>query len=387
MSHVSTVFQQLLCHIPRHLFDSATEKFNGDRYTKKFQCWSQFIANLYAQLATKASLRDIEIGLRTQQRKWYHLGLVNVARSTLADANEKRDYRIYQTLFYKLLERCKDITPHHRFQFKNPLFSMDSTLVFVCLSLYPWARFVKRQGALKLHCLLDHAGGIPSFVVMTPGRESEVKIAYSHELPLVPDSILVIDKGYIDFEWLYGLDSERMFFVTRMKQNLIFQVTGQHKELKGKGILADETIEFNSYTSTRKYPKPLRLVTFFDQEENRIYEFLTNNFTLAASTIAKIYKDRWKIELFFKWIKQHLKIKTFLGTSENAVLTQIWTAMIAYLLLAYIKYQTKYKHSLLELSRVIQATLFDRVAFIDLLSLDFRKVRKIKSAWEQLTFT
>jgi hypothetical protein len=387
MSHVSTVFQQLLCHVPRHLFDSTTEKFKGNRYTKKFQCWSQFIANLYAQLASKDSLRDIEIGLRTQRKKWYHLGLITVARSTLADANEKRDYRIYETLFHKLLARCKDITPKHKFRFKNPLLSIDSTLLFVCLSLYPWARFAKQKGAFKLHYLLDHRGGIPSFMVMTPGRDHEMTVIQTHELPLVPDSILVMDKGYLDFGWLYTLDSQGIFFVTRMKKNVVCQITGQHKDLKGKGVLADETIRVDSYWLKERYPKPLRRVTFYDEEHDHVYEFLTNNFTLAASTIAKIYKDRWKIELFFKWIKQHLKIKTFLGTSENAVLTQIWTAMIAYLLLAYIKYQTKYNSSLLELSRMIQSTLFDKTGFMDLLSLDSRSVRKIKLAWEQLTFT
>jgi hypothetical protein len=387
MSHVSTVFQQFLSLVPRHLFDAATEKFQGNRYTKTFNCWSQFLVNLYAQLASKESLRDIEIGLKTQAKKWYHLGLVNVARSTLADANEKRDYRLYETLFYKLLERCKDITPKHRFKFKNPLYSLDSTLVFLCLSLYPWARFVKRKGAAKLHFLLDHRGEIPSFMVMTDARTNDITVAEQQLPPLSPDSILVVDKGYFDFEWLYHLNSKGVFFVTQVKEGTRYEITGQQKDLKGKGVLADERIQLTGNWTPQKYPKPLRLVTFYDEEHDRTYRFLTNHFSLAASTIAKIYKDRWKIELFFKWIKQHLKIKTFLGTTQNAVLTQIWTAMITLLLLKYVQYQTKYGYSLLEFSRMIQAALFDRLALIDLLSLDVKKLRKVKPAWEQLVFT
>jgi hypothetical protein len=387
MSHVSTVFQQFLSLVPRHLFDSAVEKFNGNHYTKTFKCWGQFITNLYAQVASKESLRDVEIGLRTQKKKWYHFGLFNVSRSTLADANEKRDYRIYQTLFYTLYSRCKDITPKHKFRFKSPLFSLDATLIFLCLSLYPWAKYRKRKGAVKLHCLLDHRGDIPSFIVITDGKDSELQVAKDVHLPLPPDSILVVDRGYIDFEWLWSLNERGVFFVTRMKDNAVYEITGQQKSLKGKGILADETIMLTGIRTKEKYPEALRLVTFYDEETKQTYRFVTNNFVLAASTIAKIYKDRWSIELFFKWIKQHLKVKTFLGTSENAVLTQIWTAMIAYLLMAYIKYQTKYGKSLLAFSRMIEAALFDRVALIDLLSLETTSLSKARPSWEQLTFT
>lgn len=386
MSHVPSVFQQFLSLVPRHLFEAAVETFQGNRYTKTFKCWSQFLANLYAQVASKESLRDVEIGLKTQTKKWFHLGLVSIARSTLAEANEKRDYRIYETLFYKLFGRYQGITPKHNFRFKNKLFSLDATLIFLCLSLYPWAKYRKRKGAVKLHCLLDHRGEIPAFVVVTDGKNHEGKVAQNLSLPLPPDSILVVDRAYVDFEWLENLGFQDIFFVIRMKDNIGYRVTGQQKTLYGKGILADQTIELTGLQTHEKYPQPLRLVTFYDEANDILYRFLTNNFALAASTIAKLYKERWKIELFFKWIKQHLKIKSFLGTSENAVMTQIWTAMIAYLLLAFIKFQTKYSYSLLGFSRMIQAALFDRVAILELLSLEPENLSKLNRGVMQLTF-
>lgn len=386
MSHISSVFQQFLSLVPVHLFDQAVKKFQGNRYMKKFSCWSQFVANLYAQLASKESLRDVEIGLKMHKNAWYHLGLVSMARSTLADANEKRDYRIYESLFYKLLSRCKIITPKHKFRFKNDLFSLDASLIFLTLSLYPWAKYRRRKGAVKLHCLLDHRGEIPSFVVITEGKKHDIKAAKEISLPLPPDSIVVMDRGYVDFTWLYRLDSRQVFFVTRMKDNIGYRIIEQQKELKGKGVLADEMLELTGPKTKNKYPKPLRMVTYYDEEHQVMYEFLTNNVAFAASTIALIYKDRWSVELFFKWIKQHLKIKTFLGTSENAVLTQIWTAMIAYLLLSYFKFQTNYEHSLLSLTRMIQATLFDRIALIDLISLEPSTLNKVKPDNGQLNF-
>jgi hypothetical protein len=386
VSYASTIFQQFLSLVPRHHFDRAVEKYEGNRYAKSFTCWGQFFANLYAQVALKASLRDIEIGLKTQQPKWAHLGVSKIARSTLADANKNRDYRIYETLFYKILARCHDVTPKHKFRFKNRLCSLDSTLINLSLSLFPWAKYRQRKGAIKLHCLLDHSGDLPSFVVMTEGKPHDVKVAKELSFPLSPDSILVVDRGYVDFEWLWDLDLSGIFFVTRMKDNIGYVITGQQKDLKGKGVLADETIELTGQFTQEKYPEPLRLVTFYDEEEDKVYQFVTNNFAFAASTIAAIYKARWQVETFFKWIKQHLKIKTFLGTSTNAVLTQIWTAMIHYLLLSYVKYQTKYRYSLLEFSRMIQAALFERMSLVDLLSLQSSTLNKAAPAWEQLSF-
>jgi hypothetical protein len=378
MSHCSTIFQQFLSLIPRYLFDKDVERYAGNRYVKKFTCWGQFFSNLYAQISGKDSLRDIEIGLKAQQSKWYHLGISGISRSTLADANKKRDSRIYEMLFYDMLARCKSITPKHPFRFKNPLYSLDSTVIDLCLSLFPWAKYRKRKGAIKLHCLLDHRGDLPGFIVMTEGKPHDVKIAKALDLPLSPDSILIVDRAYVDFEWLHSLTRKGVFFVTRAKDNSAFEITGQQTDLKGKGVEADETIKLTGMLTSKKYPAPLRVVTYYDEEHEKTYRFLTNNFSLAASTIAAIYKARWQVELFFKWIKQHLKIKTFMGTSKNAVLTQVWTAMIHYLLLAYVKYQTKYRYSLLDFARLIQAALFERIPLIDLLSLKKGPIPKPK---------
>jgi len=378
MYNYSTIFQQLSAFIPRSEFDQAVAAFQGNRYVKTFKCWSQFIANLYAQISGKDSLREIETALKTQKSKWYHLGLSNIARSTLAHANKHRHYGIFERLFYQFLARCRDLTPSHKFKFKNPLYALDASVIDLCLSLFPWAEFRQKKGAVKLHCLLDYRGEIPSFLLITEGRHHECRVAKEAQLPLSSDSIICMDKGYQDFEWLNSLDSRRIYFVTRAKDNTAFQVIGQ-QETKGRnGVLADQTIQLTSPPSALKYPGKLRLVSFLDEEEDRIYYFLTNNFKLAASTIAAIYRARWKIEIFFKWIKQNLKIKNFLGTSQNAVLTQIWTAMIYYLLLTYLKYQTRYAYSMLVFTRMIQATLFERIQLIDLLSLSDFEGHKIK---------
>jgi len=378
MHNYSTIFQQLSALIPRWEFEQAVAAFQGNRYVKSFKCRSWFIANLYAQISGKDSLREIETALKTQKSKWYHLGLSNISRSTLAHANQHRHYGICESLFYRFLARCRDLTPRHKFKFQNPLFALDASVIDLCLSLFPWAEFRQKKGAVKLHCLLDYRGEIPNFLLLTEGRRHECRVAKEAQLPLSSDSIICFDKGYLDFEWLKSLDSRRIFFVTRAKNNAAYLVVGQQEIKSGKGVLADQTIRLTSAETALKYPGKLRLVTFYDREEKRTYRFLTNNFKLAASTIAEIYRARWKIEIFFKWIKQNLKIKTFLGTSKNAVLTQIWTAMIYYLLLTYLKYQTKYAYSLLEFSRMVQAALFERIQLIDLLSLRTLERQKIK---------
>lgn len=385
MSHSNTIFNQILALISKVQFNRAVRAFQTDRYVKVFFTWRQFMANLYAQISGKDSLRDIETAMRTRAKRWYHLGFENIARSTLAHANKNRDYRVFEDLFYTLLQRCSDLTPKHKFRFKNQLYSLDATTIDLCLSIFPWAKFRKRKGAIKLHCLLDHRGEIPSFIVITEGKHHDAKIAKEVDLPLSPDSILAIDRAYVDYEWLWSLDSQGMFFVTRAKKNMAYRVIGQ-QEVRGRGVLADEEIELTGARSAGKFPGRMRLVTFVDKEKDKVYKFLTNNFRLAASTIAAIYKERWKIEIFFKWIKQNLKIKTFLGTSKNAVMTQIWIAMIYYLLLAYIKYQTRFKNSLLELERMIREVLFERISLVDLLSLKFLTLHKLKQDSAQLQF-
>jgi hypothetical protein len=352
---------------------------------KDFSCRRLFITMLYAQVRGHDSLRDIVAGLNTQSSKWYHIGLNGVARSTISDANNSRDWRIFEGLFYEMLSRCKTLTPSHGFKFNNPLYSMDATVIELCLSVFDWAKFRKTKGALKIHCLLDHRGNIPSFAVVTEGRRHDVKVAKEVSLPLVPDSILAVDRGYLDFTFLHSIHEAGCFFVTRAKENMAFDATGQHKMPNKKGLIEDMAIQLKG-KSLEAYPEELRYIIWHDEETDKYYSFLTNNFKLAASTIAAIYKSRWQIELFFKWVKQNLKIKTFLGTSYNAVMIQIWVAMCYFLLLAFIKYQTCYRYSLLSLSRVVKETLMDRVSLVDLLSLNPDKgIPRIRDATPQLS--
>jgi hypothetical protein len=373
MSHDNTVFNQLLHLLPRHEFEKLVAMHGGDRYVKNFTCWRQFMTLLYAQIRGHDSLRDIVTGLGTQSEKWYHIGLGYVARSTLSDANNTRDWRIFEGLFYEMLNRCAASAPAHAFKFKNPLFSMDATVIELCLSVFEWAKFRKTKGALKIHCLLDHQGCIPAFAVVTDGKCHDVKAAKEAFLPLMPDSILAVDRGYIDFEFLYSIHSIDSFFVTRAKNNLSYEVTGQHNLPNKKGLLDDVAIRLTGYYQRKSYPDELRLITWHDAETGKIFWFLTNNFKLSASTIAAVYKSRWQIELFFKWIKQNLKIKSFLGATHNAVMTQIWVAMCYFLLLAYVKFQTRYRFSFLHLARLFKETLLDRISLIHLLSLNPEK--------------
>lgn len=381
---INTIMTDLLKIFPRYEFEKLEARHNSNRYTKYFTGWQQLIVLLFAQAGAKDSMRDIETSLQVQNRKWYHIGLKNIKRSTLSDSMKKKPYQIYEGLFYKLLEHCKSVTPKHKFKFKNPLFSIDSTTIDLCLSLFPWAKFRKRKGAIKLHYLYDHSGSIPAFMTMTDGKKHDVRVVKESDgldFSLLPDSIISIDKAYIDFDWLYSLNQRKCFFVTRNKVNMKYKVIGQHKEFKHKTIARDDKIRLKN----EKYPKELRLVGIYDEEDDTYREFMTNNFKLAAKTIADIYKSRWDIELFFKWIKQNLKIKSFLGTSPNAVMTQIWVGMCYYLLLAYIKYQTKFAKSITELFRMIKEVLMDRMNLIDILSLNLITIRKPRSPVLQLT--
>lgn len=379
MSHLNTIYNQILHLVPRHQFESLVKRYNGDYYVKYFTCWQQFITLLYAQIKAKDSLRDIETSLKAQSSRWYHIGLKDIKRSTLSDANNQRDYRICEDFFYSLLDRCKSITPKHRFRFKNPLYTLDATVIELCLSLFPWARFRRKKGALKLHYLYEHSGSIPSFLVITDAKQHEIKVAKGQDLPIVSDSIISVDRAYIDYKWLYSLKKSRVSFVTRAKRNMKYKVIGQHEVDKKKGLLFDKEVILTGFYQSRYYPEKLRLIGFKDPETKKKLIFLTNNFTLSAYTITQIYKARWQIELFFKWIKQNLKIKSFLGTSRNAVLTQIWVAMCYYLLLSYIKYQTKYSYSLLELSRIFSETVFERISLIDLLSCNHYNIYKVRA--------
>ena len=375
--HKNTLFNNLLQQIPRHKFESFVKRHDGDRYVKHFNCWRLLLVLLFAQIRGRKSLRDISTGFISLLPRLYHLGLEPVRRSTLSDALSERPYRVFEDMFYALLKRCRDISPKHRFRFKNPLYAIDSTTVDLCLSVFDWARFRKRKGAIKLHFSFDHGGGIPLFLVVTDGKTHDVTVA-KRTIPVYADSIIVMDRAYLDFEYLDFIEENKAFFVTRLKSNISFRITGQHPFSRRDGVLDDVEVALEGQFSCKKYGKRLRVVEYRDPESGKQYRFLTNNFRLSGRTIADIYKARWQIELFFKWIKQNLKIQTFLGTSRNAVLTQVWVAMIYFLLLAYIKYQSRYGGSFLDLHRLLREALFDDVTLIDILTLKPSDIPRIR---------
>ncbi len=382
MKNFITVMEQCLQFLPKDKFDVFVGQHDGNRYTKHFTVWNHLSVMRYAQATGKNSLRDIQTGLQVQGNKWYHLGLSSVARSTVGDANNRRSHEIFEKLFYALLERCHEFLPRKKFSFKNDLYSLDGSVVNLCLSLFDWAKFRKQKGAIRLHTLFCNTTQIPAFLTITDGKKHEIRETREtwREWNLPKESILVFDRGYLDYEWYYELNEADIFFVTRARGNMQYGIHRQQR-ITEEGVLSDEIISFVLDDAEEKYPDTLRLITYWDTEKKKEYRFLTNNFFLSAKTIADIYRERWQIELFFKWIKQNLKIKTFLGTSKNAVLTQIWVAMIYFLLLTYIKVQTKTSLSLLELSRVFSEAFFDRVSIIDLLSLSPASVsRSLKRA-------
>lgn len=378
MKHVNTIFNQLLDLLPRNRFEQFVGQHKADKYVKRMNCWNQFSIMLYAQAKGKESLRDIETSLGAQEQKLYHLGIQSKARSTIAEANRDRPYKIYESLFYELLKVSKRLTPNKKFKFDNPLKAMDSTTITLCLKLFPWAKFSRTKGAIKLHCLFDIRDQIPEFIVHSEGRANDLSVAKNSDIVFSPDSINVFDRAYIDFEWLYQkIHKKKAYFVHRLKKNLPYHVL-ENFSVSEKGVISDQKIVLTGSTALEGYPEDVRLVIYYDEENDKTYQFFTNNFELSAGTIADIYKARWQIELFFKWIKQHLKVKTFFGTSKNAVLTQIWIAMVYYLLLAYIKGKTKFTGSLLSLTRIFNEVLMDRTSIIDILGLRPKQLHRLR---------
>lgn len=384
MPHYTTVLNQLLNMIPRHEFEQIVREYGGDGNVKKFTCFQQFVVMLTAQVRGLDSLRDIETAFAVHQARWYHLGLKTVKRSTLADANTSRPWQIYEALYYKLYERCRSFNSRHRFKLPNPVFCRDATVIELCLSLFPWANYQNTKGAVKLHCQLDYSGYLPMRIVVTSARRHEFKVMQEEEFPLVPDSIMLMDRGFTDYRWYQELTRCSVWFITRAKKGMVYTVAGQQKLPEKSAVVADEIMYFTIDEAQRNYPGPLRLITVLEPKTLKPVHILTNNFALDADTIAELYRARWAIENFFKWIKQNLRIKSFLGTSENAVVTQIWVAMCAYLLLCYIKFQCRCTHSLLELSRVIRETLFAPYDIIDSLRATVEELPKPRSPDPQL---
>lgn len=377
MYHSTTIFNQVLAFVPKDRFNRLVGQHRADRYMKKMTAWNQFVVLMYAQATGKDSLREIETGLSTHAHLWYHLGIRSVARSSMARANNTRNYRIFEKLFYALLEQCKDVTPSRNFTFETPLYSLDSTTVRLCLELFDWADYQHAKGAIKLHVLLNNRTDIPEVMNVSLGKLADITQAKKMSASIPRGSVLVFNRGYIDFAWWNDLHLQKVSFVSRSKTPMLCVVSGTHALPHGR-IKADERVWVGDLLKAR-YPREMRRVKYL-HDDGTVYEYLTNNFELLGEEIALIYKERWRIELFFKWIKQNLKIKSFLGTSENAVLCQVWVAMIYYLILSYIKFQTKFDRSLLELTRMVKETLFTRRMLIDLLSLSPSTLGKFKVA-------
>ena len=368
MAHCNTILSQILKLVPRHEFERLANRHHSGRSFRTASRWSQFVCMLVGQLTERKSLRDVVDSMGTQFRRLYHLGSANLSRSNLARINENKPHALYEELFGVLLRRASQIAPGHKFRFKNDLYSMDATTIDLCLSVFPWAKFRKNKGGIKLNVAMNHRGNLPEFVSLSNANEHEMKAGREVNFP--KGSIVAADRGYTDYKWYKTLIDKGIYFVVRLKSNAKIRVLERREVDRSSGVTSDQTIEFTGAVTSAKCPCKLRRVGFYDEVTGRHYVFLTNNFKLAASTIAQIYKSRWDIELFFKWIKQNLKIKSFYGTSRNAVLTQIWIAMCAYLLIALLKFQSKIDLSMQKIFRLLQLNLFEKWHLNDLLDQD-----------------
>jgi transposase len=360
-----TVFSQLMEHLPHKEFQKCVARYSGDHSLKTFSCWNQFLAMAFAQLTYRESLRDIEACLRSLQSKLYHMGFRDkVSRSTLADANEVRDWRIYADFAQVLIGIARPLYADDPLsvELDQTLYALDSTTIDLCLSLFPWARFRQHKAAVKMHTLLDLHGSIPTFIRITEGKTHDVNVLDE----FIPEtgSFYVMDRGYVDFERLYRFTLCSAFFVVRSKENILLQRRYSHLVDRSSGVRSDQTVILTALESAKVYPDALRRVTYFDLENERRLTFLTNNFFLPALTIAKIYKSRWMVELFFKFIKQHLRIKSFYGTSENAVKTQIWIAVSTYVLVAILRKRLRLEASFYQILQILSLTLFEKMPIL-----------------------
>src|SRR6059036_951201 len=360
-----TVFSQLVEFLPHQQFQKCVDRYGGGRYLKSFSCWDQLLAMAFAQFTYRESLRDIEACLRSMSGKLYHMGFRGkVSRSTLADANENRDWRIFADFAQVLIGIARPLYAHDPMgvDLEQSLYALDSTTIDLCLSLFPWARFRKHKAAVKMHTLLDLHGNIPTFIRVTEGKMHDVNIL--DEFLPEAGTFYVMDRGYIDFERLFIFTLCSAFFVVRTKENVLLQRRYSRPVDKATGLRSDHTVILTAIDSAKAYPDPLRRVTYFDAEKEKRLKFLTNNFALPALTIAQIYKCRWQVELFFKWIKQHLRIKAFYGTSPNAVKTQIWIAVSVYVLVAIVRKRLGLEASLYQILQVLSLTLFEKTPIL-----------------------
>jgi len=362
MNKGRTIFAQVIDHIPVQEFQKCVIRYGGDRNRRGFSCWDQFLCLAFAQLTYRESLRDIEACLRSVGSKLYHMGFRGrVSRSTLADANESHDWRIYAAFAQVLIHTARPMYASESlgFDLDNTVYALDSTTIDLCLSVFPWARFRSRKGAVKMHTLLDLRGPIPTFIKVSDGKLADVKILDS--IVPEPNAFYVMDRAYVDFERLHVFHVAGAFFVTRTKKGVKFRRRYSHPIDASTGVRSDQTVVLDSDSARNNYPDTLRRIHYYDAEQDRHIRFLTNNFDLPALTICLLYKSRWQVELFFKWIKQHLRIKVFYGTSENAVKTQIWVAISIYVLIAIVKKRHELEPSLFQILQILSITVFEKV--------------------------
>jgi hypothetical protein len=363
------VFAQLMDFVPRHDFDACVRRYGGDRRPRGFSARDQFLCMAFAQLTFRESLRDVETCLRALEPKLYHAGFRGkISRSTLADANRAHDWQIFADFAQVLIGHARKLYTDEPFgvELEETVYALDSTTIDLCLSLFPWARFRRRKGAVKLHTLLDLRGNIPTFVRITHGKTSDVTVL--DHLPIEPGAFYVMDRGYVDFRRLYRFTTCSAFFVTRAKRGLDYTRRSRRRVDKTTGLRSDQTIVLVGPKTSRLYPDPLRRVVFYDAEHDRRLVFLTNNFTLPALTIGRLYKCRWQVELFFKWIKQNLHIKSFFGTNDNAVRVQVWIAISVYVLVAIVRKELGVDRSLSAILQILSLTLFEKTPIFQVLS-------------------
>ncbi len=376
MANKSYVFAQFLSLLSRYEFQRVVNKYQGDYRTKNFKCWDQMACMVLAHIRQENSLRDIDIVLNAHANKLYHIGIKQCPKSTLADANERRDYRIYEEFAKSLMHRARReyAQTELALEVDNAVYALDASIIDLTLSLFPWAKFRKTKGAIKLHAMIDLRGNIPAFLTITDGKVHDVKVAPL--VPIEPEGIYVVDRGYVDFAWLWSVHQTGAFFVTRLKKSLNWTRVVSHPVDKSIGLSCDQEVLLSSLRLKNLYPNRLRRISFRDETQNRTLVFLTNNFTLPSETIATLYKARWEIELFFKWIKQNLRVKTFYGTSPNAVKIQIWIAMIVYLKLAILKERYHLEPSLSKLLHFLEVNLFERKSLINIFQTNTRATHK-----------
>jgi transposase len=363
MNQGQTIFSQLLSFLSKYEFDKCVKRYNGNYRVRSFRCWEQFLVMCFAQLTYRESLRDIEACLGSMSKKLYHSGIKSpVSRSTLAEANEQRDWRIYADFAHELIAEARTLYSDDNdfgLELNNMAYAFDSTTIDLCLSLFPWAKFQKHKAAVKVHTQLDLRGNIPMFIHITSGSVHDINVM--DEIMYEAGAIYVFDRGYIDFERLYKIEESKAYFVIRAKENLVFQRIYSKPVDRTTGIRCDQIIKLKIVNSLAGYPEKIRRVKYYDKEKNKRYVYLTNNMELPPMTIANLYKERWKIELFFKWIKQHLRIKVFYGTSSNAVNTQIWIAVSIYLIVAIMKQKLQLKQSLYTILQILSISLFEKM--------------------------